>query len=381
MVKKLASEPNCPKIAVLVAYALDPDNWIKRFERGEVLDRMPYGYDAAGEWFDLRWCRSHPESPFVRRTRNAMTARLGFDFLHAWRNRRTLFSADLIWTHTEREHLAVAMLQLLRRPSRRVPTIAQSVWLWDDWQSFGVLRRWLVSILLRTHSVELLLSPLNRQVSESSIPGRRVIFIPFGSAVAAAGNSADEMPTKASTDPGPVVAVGNDVHRDWETLSRVASRLPDVQFRVASRSARARSVRWPSNVVVREVESTSELQELYRRSSAIVVPLRSNLHASGVTVCIEALELGRPLIVTDVGGTKDYFTDVATLVAEGDIAGLTSAIRTAADGNLDAPPKGVVSRLGLRQVDYVRRFVLVTRSTLAGTAIPPEVSDFRPVLG
>lgn len=368
-----------PTVAVLMAYALDPGLWEARYERGEVLDRMPYGYDSAGEWFDLRWCRSHPESAIGRRIRAAVTARLGFDLVHVWRNRRTVFTADAIWTHTEREHLAVAMLQIWRRPRRRVPTIAQSVWLWDDWAKFGSLRRRLFALLLQSHAVELLLSPSNRDVSASAVPGRQVVFIPFGSASAATTVGNGGSASTRGSDRRLIVAVGNDIHRDWNVLARVARRLPDVRFRVASRSSRALSAPWPANVVVAGVESTSELQDLYRQASAIVVPLRENLHASGVTACIEALDFGRPLIVTDTGGTGAYFADVATLVAVGDADGLTAAIDQAINGELAAPPIGVVACLGLEQGDYVRRFVSVTRSVLADDEIPIEVSAFAPV--
>jgi glycosyltransferase involved in cell wall biosynthesis len=39
----------------------------------------------------------------------------------------------------------------------------------------------------------------------------------------------------------------------------------------------------------------------------IVVPLRANTHASGLTVLLESVALGKPVIVTDVGGLRDYF--------------------------------------------------------------------------
>jgi glycosyltransferase involved in cell wall biosynthesis len=37
------------------------------------------------------------------------------------------------------------------------------------------------------------------------------------------------------------------------------------------------------------------------------VPLRHNTHVSGITVVLEAVALGKPVIVTDVGSLRDYF--------------------------------------------------------------------------
>lgn len=45
-----------------------------------------------------------------------LLSRLGFDLVHAWRDRRALNDADAIWAHTEREHI-------LRRRAAPPPTV------------------------------------------------------------------------------------------------------------------------------------------------------------------------------------------------------------------------------------------------------------------
>jgi hypothetical protein len=134
-------------------------------------DLTPYGYDLAGDRFDMVWSVAAPEGRLGRALRVRIANALGFDLVHAWRNRTLLFRADVIWTHTEREHLAVALLQRFRRRSRRVPVLAQSVWLWDAWQTWGAPRRALVGWLLRTHPVEAVHSARNRDVSRRAVPG------------------------------------------------------------------------------------------------------------------------------------------------------------------------------------------------------------------
>ncbi|MGW3481987.1 glycosyltransferase family 4 protein [Rhodococcus indonesiensis] len=52
-----------------------------------------------------------------------------------------------------------------------------------------------------------------------------------------------------------------------------------------------------------------EIRELYRRASVVVVPTRPNLHFSGMTVALEAMSTGRPVVVTDSPGASEYVRD------------------------------------------------------------------------
>jgi hypothetical protein len=74
---------------------------------------------------------------------------LGVDLLHACRNRVGMLNSDAIWTHTEREHLAVSLLLKLWRKTKRPRLIANSVWLADHWHDLPswkeALYRWLMA--------------------------------------------------------------------------------------------------------------------------------------------------------------------------------------------------------------------------------------------
>lgn len=356
-----------PRVAVMLHYDQDPVRWRDRHAAGETLDETPYGYDLAQEWCDLEWCRSHPENVFVARLRRRLSAALGYDLVHAWRNRRLLREADVVWTHTEREHLAVAAL-----PGRRPTVIAQSVWLWDDWPRTPERRRRRLARLLRRHAVELTLSPENARIAAEAVPGRTVAFVPFGSQVAA--DSAQPAP-----DPGsPVVlAPGNDVHRDWPLLREVALALPDVGFRIATARASARALDWPANAEVGPA-TVAELETLYATCAAVAVPLRPNAHASGITVCIEALGASRPLVASRAGGLEAYLDGAAALAAPGDAAGFARAVADAVRGDVPASGPDVLRARGLTQLDYVLRLVHVTRAVL-GAPWSPAISALAPV--
>lgn len=357
-----------PRVVIALAHDLDVERWRERFARGEVLDETPYGYHRAAERFELAWTVSHRESRSVARARRALAARLGFDLVHIWRNRRLLRSADAIWTHTEREHLAVAAVVSSGGP----PVLAQSVWLWDAWRGYGALRRAVVARLLRRHRIEVVHSSVNLADARAAVPGRRVELLPFGSA---------GLPSVREVEPPPrpsALAVGNDADRDWPLLAAAARRLPAVSFRVVSGSRAARDVAWPVNVDLTRTATRESLAAWMAQSRCVVVPLRPNRHASGTTSCIEAMSAGRPMVVSSAGGLQEYVEGAARLVEPGDLDELVRGIEDAVAGIVAGPPGAAQRDRGLTQRDYVGRYALVTAWMLGGSW-DPAVSAFAPV--
>lgn len=363
------------RVLVVLRRGLDPDAWRLRHANGEAWDRTPYGYDLAGAEFELEWARDRPEGVLGRLARTTVRRILGFDLVHVWRNRAALRAADVVWTHTEREHLAVAALK--RLAPRRYPahSVAQSVWLWDGWDAFSPLRRWLYRRLLGAHDLEIVLSSVNRAVSDARVPGRTVLRIPFGT------QGVDGSRGDAENGDGVVLALGNDRHRDWELLMTVARSHRDLSFIVGSLADEVRRLPWPPNVTVCATSSVRELARLYAQASVAVIPLHENRHASGCTVAIEAMSAGIPLVVTDVGGIDEYVAGSgATLVAAGDAVGFATAIRGALHSptSASAGPRAYVER-GLTQADYVERLAIVTRALVSGIEIDERVSRFEAV--
>lgn len=360
------------RVLVVLRRGLDPADWLARFARGETWDRTPYGYDRASADFDLSWTIDRPESYISGIIRSAVRGALGFDLVHIWRNRRALESAEAIWTHTEREHLAVAFLKW-RSPARYpARSIAQSVWLWDNWPRYSFLRRRFYRMLLGIHDVELVLSRENREFSDRHAPGRTVLRVPFGTQ-----GVGDDNPRAADGD-GTVLAIGNDRHRDWDLLSEVALAHPELSFVVSSFSREVQTRPWPGNITVSSTGSVRELARLYAQASVAVIPLVHNLHASGCTVAIEAISAGIPLVVSDAGGIDEYVSGSgARLVPVGDAAAFGAAVVAAIASRASAAAGPLVYRdRGLTQADYVRRYVMITRDVLAGSAISPEAAEF-----
>jgi glycosyltransferase involved in cell wall biosynthesis len=71
-----------------------------------------------------------------------------------------------------------------------------------------------------------------------------------------------------------------------------------------------------------------ELREEYRTSAVCVVAVRPNQHCSGLTAALEAMACGRPVVVTETPGMRDYVSHGynGLLVPPGDPRALATAI-------------------------------------------------------
>lgn len=311
--------------------------WEERWRDGTLIgvnERLPYGYfHAEGHGCSVTYSNDLQEGRLERTVRLALRLLLGFDFLHAWRNRDGIREADVVWTHTESQHLAVALL-LLRMPRERRPKlIAQCVWLFDRWPRFSALRRLLYTKLLSQVDVLTVHSPENLKRARRMFPHLRSELMLFGI------RTDDMRPVRprAAHLPLRILSLGNDEHRDWATLIDAVNGMGSCcELRIVSRKLKAKQVRRAAHVKVVEPRRNGELLELFEWADLVVVPLKPNLHASGLTVVQEALLHGLPVVSSDTGGLKEaYFADdEVRYVRPQDSAALQDAITDLA-GNVD----------------------------------------------
>jgi Glycosyl transferases group 1 len=130
------------------------------------------------------------------------------------------------------------------------------------------------------------------------------------------------------------VFAGGDSMRDYRVLAVAARELP-AQVRIATRRAAKQlaDVDLPPNLVVSQL-SVSEYNRRTASASVVVVPLRPRPdRGSGQTTYLNAMALGKALVVTDVAGVRDYITNGETglIVPPGDARRLAAAIRTLLD--------------------------------------------------
>ena len=99
-----------------------------------------------------------------------------------------------------------------------------------------------------------------------------------------------------------VLSLGNDRHRDWPTLIAAMKDWNDCVLRLVSHQVNRALVRSATNVEITHPRTNDDLMALYDWADIVVVPLKPNLHASGITVVQEATLCGLPVVCTDTGG-------------------------------------------------------------------------------
>lgn len=109
-----------------------------------------------------------------------------------------------------------------------------------------------------------------------------------------------------------VASVGGDRDRDPATLfaalAIVRRARPDVECFVQTRS----TLSPPAGVAVVPHLTHAAVRQLYARAQVVAIATRPNLHASGMTVALEAMAVGRPVVACATPGVDDYVLDGAT---------------------------------------------------------------------
>ena len=323
----MTTVPHKTRIFVLLGYGFGAGNWTARWQADAIPglnERLPYGYfHANNEDCSIVYSEDRDESAPVRLARRTLRRLAGFDLLHVWRNRRGLFGADAVWTHTELENLAVMLLSRQLPRARRPVIIAQCVWLFDRWDSFSATRRRFYCSLLRQADIIAVLSPDNLAKARQIFPDVRCELMLYGNDISLMTPPLH----RPANHPVRVVAVGSDMHRDWSTLIAAVPPLGESELVIASRQVPPHLTAGLDHVRVVQPTRASEIAALYRWADIAVVPLIHNLHASGITAIAEAVLSGLPVVCTDTGGLHAYYPDDAVLyVPLGDPAAMREAI-------------------------------------------------------
>lgn len=301
---------------ITIGYPRESDvrHWEYRNARGEVPGRWPYGLDGFIRYADTVRVAEYDPPPVVPRLarRLGVGGRLRTGTCRADQSgRRVLFTWD--------EHLAHRAAAF--RPAN--DRFTGVIWLTDRMK--GRLDRFDRSLLrtLRENSGLFVLSRPQVDLLSDAVgqDGPPVSFVRFGVDAQFFGYAS--YPEKPL-----VLSVGGDRDRDpgtlFAALADVRARFPAAEILVQSSS----NLTPPVGVTLVRHFTHAELRAAYSRASAVVIATRSNLHASGMTVSLEAMATGRPVVITDSPGMSDYVMNGESgfTVRSGDASALSEAV-------------------------------------------------------
>jgi len=132
-----------------------------------------------------------------------------------------------------------------------------------------------------------------------------------------------------AVEPGLVVSAGNDRHRDHALLVRairqVRQRVPRARVEIATQR---RVDVAPAVGRLWQRLHEGQVADLYARASIVALATTPNIHASGLTVTLEAMASGRPVVVPNNPGLAEYVVPEETglLYPVGDETAFTRGI-------------------------------------------------------
>ncbi len=287
-----------PSVVVGYQDELGVAEWIGRHDNGEVPGRWPYGLDhLADHGVDVTW-RELRGRGRLGRALSRLTAALpgGGVTLLTWDESTAVRAAG-------------------RRFGRHVSGV---IWLTDrpdarsSESALRTLRRCERVWVLSAAQVEPLEALLGRG-------GPGVEMVSFGI-------DADFYGLAPYPERPLVVSAGGDRDRDagllLEALATVHDAVPEAEIIVQSKAA----VTPPPGVAVVASMSHVQLRELYERMSVMVLATRPNLHVSGMTVALESMAVGRPVVITESPGLEDYVPDATGCVEPRSAASIADAV-------------------------------------------------------
>jgi glycosyltransferase involved in cell wall biosynthesis len=304
------------KVWLELGPTLDTADWQARHARGEVPDAWPYGLDR------LRRSGMEVAAGAPPRGADALAARVlrraggQFQWWEAAR-RRVPPGTDVVACWAERAGVPVALRE------RSVPVATGVIWLTEPGAIGRAGARAARAGLRRAAAVWTLSSAqLPVLAREWGVERARLHHLPFGV-------DADFFSPGGEPQPGVVLSVGNDRHRDHETVLKAVAQVRGAHPRSRLSLVTRAPVDVPPELGTRTVALPHDrLAEEYRRSAVVAVALQPNLHVSGITVVLEAMACGRPVVVTGTPGMTDYVThgENGLLVPPGDPAAMAAAV-------------------------------------------------------
>ena len=155
------------------------------------------------------------------------------------------------------------------------------------------------------------------------LPADRLRYVPFGV-------DTETFCPSGAPDGDYLLVVGRDRGRDWSTLFDAVKGL-DMPVKLCCRLSDVAGYEIPSNVEVLGYVDRVIYRNLLGRARVVAVASRPVVYPSGQSVMLEAMAMGRTVVVTKTEALNDYVRDGVNSIAVpvGDALALREMIRTA----------------------------------------------------
>jgi glycosyltransferase involved in cell wall biosynthesis len=274
----------------------------------EPADHLPYRWDhLRGHGWDLSWTARHLRPPFtsgpLRRTVGA-AERATAPFAQLALGSRSIASSDAVLAMFESEGTVAAVLRSAGLwPFRHVALGVVSCWLAELLPTFSPARRALYRRAYRGVDRLYYFSSNQTEVYEEHLGLDRSVLRPVAFGVDAAG-----LATVRTEERGYIAAVGRDRGRDWPTLARAVAGT-GLQVKLACRESDRAGLELPPEIDYRGFVGPDDYLDLLAGASAVVVPSHVRAYPSGQTVALEAMALGKCVVVTQTPAWFDYLDE------------------------------------------------------------------------
>ena len=351
------------RVFVDLAGNLDASAWRRRNSEGTAPDEAPYGLNRMSDDDTMVAFRSPLSSPAALRVSRGVSGRArGLEIVHAMAAMRdsTRRTADVVLAMDERAGLPAVWVP------GGAPVVSGLAWLEDPDDLDAAYRR---AVVASTHRLagaftmcSAMVEPLTRNFG---IRPERMHVVPFG---------VDERHFAAQPwplEPGTVFSVGDDPMRDHRTLVESVTLLRDRGVDVHLSLATLLPVAVPEDVgVVHRRRMDAAVREQYARASVVAVALQPTRQGSGLSVILEAMASGRPVVATANPGLDMYVEHGVTgfLVPAGDPGAMAHAIRRLLEDPETARAMGRAARERVQARFTSAHMAAALRSVVHGVA-------------
>jgi glycosyltransferase involved in cell wall biosynthesis len=230
------------------------------------------------------------------------------------------WQADAVVTCVDSVNKAAALLKKLNLFSAQLICMAGNVM--DGTEKFSGLHQWLWSGTDRiiTHA------SVDQEKLVRLELGDRGVIIPVGSD----DRFWQSVSCKVSDTLQTIVSVGADRDRDYQALFSAAAQLPRLKFLVCCGQKSVEGLKIPENVKIRINVSPTETKKILSDAELVVLPLRETFRASGQLALLDAMLMGKPVMISKTRGTIEPYglkdEKNALLVPAGNVESLVQAI-------------------------------------------------------